>query len=66
MKYLLLIAVLVTVTPSLSAAGKPPPVPCWKVIGYVALYGKDAVESWARDQGYSEADIAATRHRCKI
>lgn len=64
MKYLLLVVVLVFVPPSQLAAATVKPIPCWKVIAYVALYGETAVEEWAKSQGYTPVQIAAVRHRC--
>lgn len=45
----------------IGAQAKAGPAHCFKVRWYVAIYGQDAAESWARNNGYSEADIVKAR-----
>lgn len=41
------------------------PILCLEVKAYVLLYGIAAVESWARSNGYTDAQITAIKSKCK-
>lgn len=62
MRWALAIALLIS-----SSAAHSAEVPCWMIEAYVKSYGsEEAAIKAAKAHGWTEADIAKARRRCKL
>ena len=43
-----------------------PAVPCWMVKAYIEVYGSAKAHDMGKARGWSDAEMAATRARCRI
>lgn len=61
----LLVALVVSVSASEPKYPAPTSISCWKIHGYMLLYGQSAAYTWAAAR-YTQDQIQAIRYRCKL